>query len=50
VNYSCFHKLNHNNKGIISKMSLKFKYTRQPPYIQFQKVASRCGRNTRPTA
>jgi hypothetical protein len=31
-------------------LSLKFKYTCQPPYIQFQEVASKSGRNTRPIA
>jgi hypothetical protein len=41
------HEFSHNYKGIISIMSLKFKYTRQPPYIQFQKVTSKNGRNTR---
>jgi hypothetical protein len=50
VNYSGFHELNHNYKRIISIMSLKFKHTRQPPYIQFQKVTSKSDRNTRPIA
>ena len=50
VNYSCFHESNHNYKGIISIPSLKFKNTCQPPHIQFHKVASKSGRNTRTIA